>query len=105
MKLEKGMIVSIDDLCWYVVVEVHYSANDKLTYLSCICDHANNIHRLSASDIDTYMTLEEIGNYAWSGYEIETREIPEYLRERDIPFQVITEVLAGRHDARFNHWS
>jgi hypothetical protein len=97
MKLEKGMIVAVDGI-WYVVVLVRFCSERKKTYLYCICDNANNIYDFSVQDVDSYMTLKEIGKL---GYGEPDRDI---LRNREIPYQVITEVLSGIHDDRFNHW-
>jgi len=95
MILEKGMIISTDNW-WYVVVNVFYE--DGKTYLNCICDNANNVYTWDASAVHTYMTLKEIANKPWDGFD---RIISDDLRNRPIPYMVIVEVLAGRHDKRF----
>lgn len=100
MKLEKGMIVSADT-CWYVVVEVVFDAMSKKTLLHCICDNANNTYTWTPESIHSYMSLEEIRNL---GYVRPEREFPSYLKERTIPYDVITEVLLGREDNRFDHY-
>ena len=98
MKLEKGMIVSADNW-WYVVVEVVFDTSSKKTLLHCICDNANNTYTWTPESIHSYMSLEEIRNL---GYGRPEREFPSYLKERRIPYDVITEVLLGREDDRFN---
>jgi len=97
MKLEKGMLVSLDGI-WYVVVLVRYDSVRGETILYCICDNANNTYSWSVNKIDSYLTLKEIGNL---GYGEPERGV---LCDREIPYDVITEVLAGRHDNRFDHW-
>lgn len=96
MKIEKGMIVSVDDV-WYVVVMAVYDKEHKTTYLYCICDHANNIHVWPVNNVHSYMSLKEIGNLDWE----DVGRVMYDLQDREIPYQVITEVLAGRHDDRF----
>lgn len=92
--LEKGSIVS-DDYWWYVVVEQSGAG------FNCICDNANNVYYITTESIHSYMTLKEIGLVGWD--RIPDR-IPDGLRERGIPYEVIVEVLSGVHDDRFGHW-
>ena len=96
MKLTKGMLVEVEGI-WYVVVEIRWNIC-KEVILCCICDNANNIYSWDIDKIDGYLTLEEIGNL---GYGEPERGV---LCDREIPYKVITEVLAGRHDGRFDHW-
>lgn len=96
MQFPKGSIVS-PDFVWYVVVK---QVGDRLY---CICDNANNIYGWEVKDIRNYLTLEEVGRMDWEGHPREIED--DYLARRPIPYSVIVEVLSGRHDNRFNHWS
>lgn len=89
-----------DDFVWYVLVNVVW-LNNKI-YLQCICDHANNQHTLDLDEnIHSYMSLEEIGN---SGWEMPKRILNhEHMKDREIPFKVVSEVILGRHDERFEN--
>lgn len=100
MKIEKGMIISADT-CWYVVVEQLFRKYNGKTYIHCICDNANNIYSFEPSEVHSYMTLKEVGNL---GFSRPDREMPEHLKNREIPYDVIVEVLSGKHDNRFSHW-
>ena len=79
---------------WYVVVNVLEDSVD------CICDHANNIHNWTSANIEHVATLKEIGNLGWETPE----DLIEPISRREIPYDVIVEVLSGRHDDRFDHW-
>lgn len=99
MDLEKGMIVRpYNEAWWYIVVRFKYDVVKKVTYLDCICDNANNRYRWNIENIEEYLTLKEIGNISWGWPEREIR------LDKELPFQVITEVLSGRHDDRFSDW-
>jgi hypothetical protein len=97
MRLEKGMLISVDS-CWYVVVHVFFK--DGRTYLYCICDHANNIYAWEVEHVHTHLSRNEIANL---GYSWPDRDLGN-LKDRDIPYDVIAEVLLGREDDRFDHW-
>lgn len=101
MKLQKGMIISTYT-AWYIVIEIHFDKVKNEVIFYCICDHANNIHRLSLSDIHSFMTLDEIANAEWKEPD---RIFPKNLIDRGIPRQIILEALCGKHDDRFDHWS
>jgi len=90
-RLEKGSIIEVHGM-WYVVVKDDFSRD-----MYCICDHANNAFYWDKDDIISYLTLKEIGNLSW-----EKPERP-YLLNREIPYEIIVEVLSGRHDDRFNY--
>jgi hypothetical protein len=100
VKIDKGMLIS-SDTCWYVVVEFGVAKDGKLA-MNCICDHANNIYQWNLPEIHSYMTLKEVGALGWRKPE---REIHEHVRGREIPYDVIVEVLSGKHDDRFEHWN
>lgn len=94
----KGTIV----LCcgiWYVVVKVKKSLLGKIEGFSCICDHANNIHYNSLEQCEYIATAyEAMRAYGWEQGE---EELLELKGERNIPIDVIAEVLAGCHDDRW----
>lgn len=88
---------------WYIVVE--QVGND----LHCICDNANNIYSFTIDDIVHYYTPYQAMKRAnWGNAYLETEEENDILNElvdkRDIPVDVIAEVLAGCHNDRFDHW-
>lgn len=97
MFIEKGMIIS-DDSCWYVVVKAKWDIEKKSLSFYCICDNANNIYNIHGSYIHSYMTIREIGNLEWKAPD---RKI---WLDREIPHEIIVEVLSGKHDNRFDHW-
>lgn len=98
MKLQKGMIISPDNW-WYVVINIRWNKG-KLGF-DCLCDNANNIYYWEMDTIEHYMTLDEIGQH---GYGPPNRDFPDDLKERGIPFEVITNVLSGAEDDRCDHW-
>ena len=87
----KGDIIAWDGI-WYVIVEIAYNRRTGDLDLYCICDHANNIHSINADDIEVHVPLSKIYDY-----------VP-VKNKREIPHDVIKEVLAGDHDGRFDHW-
>jgi hypothetical protein len=93
MNIQKGMMVSPGDF-WYVVVNTTV-ANGVLGF-DCICDHANNIYYFNHSEIIHYISLSDIADGI-----AENPSIPDDLAKRGIPYQVIVEVLSGKHDSRF----
>lgn len=103
--LEKGMLLG-HDAWWYVLVKAVFE-NGK-THLYCICDNANNIYSFTPDVVDTFLTPNEVGNANWSWPEDfndeEDDKVATY-RARSIPYDVVAEVLIGRHDDRFNHWA
>lgn len=99
MKIQKGMLISNDN-CWYVVVEAVIAKSGK-AHFHCICDHANNIHSIEFEEVHTHLNLEEVTNLGWDDSR---HELPNELKNRDIPYQVMLEVLNGEHDERFKHW-
>lgn len=98
MKLEKGMLVS-NGLWWFVVIEVYCRKDTNKTYIGCVCDNANNIYSFEPQEIEYYLPLKAIARWGYG----KPNNIPENLRDREIPFDVISEVLAGGEDDRFEH--
>jgi hypothetical protein len=98
MKLERGMLISTDNW-WYVVVDVVFVKGK--TWLYCICDNANNRYAWEAAEVMAYITKDELKNWSYMGRE---KELPEDLEKRAIPYDVITEVLLGKHDDRFSDY-
>ena len=99
MKLEKGMLVS-EGGWWFVVVNIRYTPKVNTLILECICDNANNVYGWAANEVKDYLNLKEIANlsYNWP----ERYEWNHEMRSREIPYEVITEVILGRHDDRFS---
>ena len=97
MFLEKGMLISKDGW-WYVVVKIRYDQKYKQIWVYCICDNANNVYSIEPNSIKNYLTLKEIGNLGFD--ESPLNRLPKDLKERNIPYDVILEVLTGVHDHR-----
>ena len=99
MRIEKGMLVSTDYI-WYVVVEIiNYNGKGMVR---CICDNANNIYTWDFDQITHHLSLKEIGSHGWANFNETKERLSKDLRERPIPFEVIVEVLSGKHDDRWN---
>lgn len=98
-KLEKGGLILVSGI-WHVIVAIRLNKDKKLS-IDCICDHANNIYSWEAKDIDLSLTLKEIAKLA---YNQPNEKVSEAVRKRDIPYDVIVEVISGREDCRFDHW-
>lgn len=98
--LQKGMLLG-EGGWWYVLVEAIWQ--DGKLHLHCICDNANNIYSHEPEHIDTFLSPQEIGNANWGWPDDFGEEHNEY-RTRSIPYDVVAEVLLGRHDDRFTHW-
>lgn len=90
-KIEKGSIIFVSGI-WYVVLD------NTEKYISCICDHANNIHGWEIDHV-TYIATpyEAMRAKNWDQGE---EELLELNCEREIPSDVIAEVLSGCHDDR-----
>jgi len=91
-KIQKGSII-YEFGWWFVVV------NQRGETIGCICDHANNVHFINVSDIKYKATPKEaMRAHGWNAGD---EKLLELSRERDIPVEVIAEVLSGCHDERF----
>lgn len=102
--LQKGMLLGVSGW-WFVLVEAVYY--DGMLRLHCICDNANNIYSHAPDEVDTFLTLTEVGNVNWGWpdeLDLYEGKYTQY-RRREIPYDVVAEVLTGRHDDRFTHWS
>lgn len=80
IKLVKGALIAVDG--WYYVLVYPYASKDGSLSLFCICDNANNIYSWKVEHIDEFPPAD-----------------------REIPYDVIAEVLLGEHDDRFEHWT
>lgn len=97
MKLEKGGLIWIEPTCWYVIVNIHLREKNRVT-LDCICDNANNIYGWDAEEVSYVMTPRQCSDTNWDQWP---DNIPDRYKERGIPWNVIVEVLSGKHDERF----
>lgn len=87
MKLEKGMLITVDHI-WYVAISFNYDIETRVGIVWCVCDNANNIYTWDLGRVTHYMTLKDVA---------EEKRSP---IDREIPHDVIVEVLSGRHDGR-----
>lgn len=93
------MLILVDS-CWFVVVNIRVRSVKEVV-LECICDYADNRYIWGLDEIASYLNLKEIRdlNYRWpdrfpsGGYN-----------SREIPYDVITEVLLGKEDDRFEDY-
>ncbi len=88
IKFKKGNCI-LAGAIWYIVVDAYYE--DGNVYFNCICDHANNTHTWSIKDIEEVFDTKDIGY-----------KQPKY--DREVPYMVIAEVLAGQHDDKFSDY-
>lgn len=98
-KLEKGSCIFYQDL-WYVLVEA--ITDGTQVWLHCICDNANNIYSWVPDKDMIFLTPKEslqLSNYRWLPDRYDDAE---HLHQREIPVEVIAEVLSGLHDDRFS---
>ncbi len=107
-KIEKGSVIGYD--LFFVVVEAIIENNDL--FISCICDNANNIYSFKIDNIlktdqpHKWIVLspkKAVEVESWGGLmslDEEDQVIFEKI-SRPIPLDVIAEVLAGKHDDRF----
>lgn len=93
-KISKGMLVG-DQGWWFVVVNAVW--DESKLWLQCICDNANNVYSFEPHEVDVMVSLEALGNNGW-----EMVQVPEAYRDREFPYGVVTEVLSGRHDDRWD---
>lgn len=112
-KIQKGTVIGWD--WFFVVVEAVIDKQGLDLDLRCICDNANNIYSFGLSGI-----LKETNPHKWliidpktaieikaSGSIYDLSEEDQKIYEeigREIPDDVIAEVLVGYHDHRFSHW-
>lgn len=94
-RLHKGACVSVDGW-WYVVV--HVIVHERRTMVQCICDNANNIYTWDVREL-TYVLSGERLRQALFGYLPD--DIPDDLRTRGVPRDVIAETMIGMHDDRW----
>lgn len=98
MKIEKGGLAYIYGI-WYVIVAIRYEKGE--VGFDCLCDHANNIFYHKVSEVEYFASLKEIhANSFGRGSD----KFNDLIRKREIPYRVITEVLSGGEDDRFDHW-
>lgn len=95
-KLERGMLVSYNDLEWYIVVDILYNKNEVI--LGCLCDHANNRYFFKPSEIKYYLSVNELKNFGYNSYP--DREFGR-LPKRGIPYEEILEIMLGGQDDLF----
>ena len=96
VNVEKGSVVQHHGW-WFVVVEQHGNI------LYCICDNANNIYSHQIEECPFILNpYEAMRAHGWGDGE---EKLMDAIREREIPAEVIAEVLSGCHDKRFSHWS
>ena len=103
-EVQKGSVTWVNGW-WYVVVE------QKGEDLHSICDNANNIYSNKLSECELIATpYEAMTMHGWDycpsreDDENFSEKALELHRKREIPADVIAEVLAGCHDDRFSHW-
>lgn len=100
MKLERGMLISTDNV-WYVVVNVRYSLGK--VWLECICDNANNRYTWEPQDVTCYLSLDEIRNRGYMGWEARDY-IHKDVADREIPDGLILDILLGKQNDRFDDY-
>lgn len=98
MRVEKGGLASVDGI-WYVIVAVHFSKG--VAGFDCLCDHANNIHFWDFKDAQYFASLKEIHDHSYGQGSDAFKAL---VNKRSIPYDVITAVLSGCEDDRFDHW-
>ncbi len=94
--MNKGDIIFVGGI-WYIVTK------DNGKYISCICDHANNIHGWEHQSVDLKLTAREAMRFhGWREYpdHLDEEKVMKITDERAIPVTVIAEVLSGCHDDR-----
>ena len=107
-KLQKGSVIGYD---WYYVV-VDMQIHDGELYLGCICDNANNQYSFSIKEIlETkephgwlvLSPLKAVEVASWDDIgSLDEDDQRIYNRlDRSIPLDIMAEVLAGKHDHRF----
>ncbi len=96
-ELLRGGIVSVGPLIWYVIVNVVYNQDKNEVNLQCICDHANNTFTWSTKDCEHIFSPKQITDISWGI----SNGLAELAKEREIPYEIIQEVMSGRHDDRF----
>lgn len=106
-KIQKGTLLGSN---WFYVVVDTVIVNGEL-WLHCICDNANNIYSFSISEvlnttdprkwlvIDPYTAIHKQG---WDYQLIDDDEEIFKAMDREIPVDVIAEVLTGQHDDRWS---
>ena len=88
---------------WHVVVHTALNTkNGKVSFLS-ICDNANNQYDINPEDIDFVLSAHDAFKQAGWGYT-GNDELQEILEKRNLPLDVVGEVLTGNHDDRFEHY-
>lgn len=105
-RIEKGSVIGQD--MFYVIVSTHL--HDGKFYLYCLCDNANNIYSFTIDEVlgDDWLVLSprkamQIYSFGVSGLTKKDEELWHKIK-REIPADVIAEILSGQEDDRFNHW-
>lgn len=107
-KIQKGSVIGWD---WFYVV-VECVIVDKRLWVNCICDNANNVYSFSIDKI-----LNTVEPHGWivlspeKAVEVASWDDLMSLEEndqavllkigREIPLDIMAEVLSGKHDDRF----
>lgn len=89
MVVEKGSLVYT--IGWFFVV-----VKETRKGFNCICDNANNIYYW---EYDQSVVIP----LSFLKQRQDVKLLCENLK-REIPWDVIQEVLDGEHNGRFNHW-
>lgn len=105
VNLEKGTVLGWN---WYYVV-----VGCTPTGVNCICDNANNIYYFEFSELSEehphkwliMSPKKAMLIHGWGRRDLlsEEEEIIFNTINREIPVEVIAEVLSGVHDDRFEH--
>lgn len=99
-EISKGAVIMVAGW-WFIVVKAIIT-KDKSINFYCICDNANNIYSHSIKEIDFFATpFQAVKAHSW---DIGDQALLNLKAKREIPLDVIGEVLAGAHDDRFDHW-
>lgn len=100
-KVNKGSTIFYQ-AWWYVVVSV--AMVDGKILFECICDNANNTYSWSPDKDMLILSPEQamyLHSYRQEPLWFDEHSAAEDAKRREIPVDVIAEVLAGLHDHRF----
>lgn len=106
-KIQKGTVIGWD--WFYVVVEIVIT--DGKAYCHCICDNANNSYSFSIDEIlqttepHKHLIISPIKAISRQNWDSKLTDEDEKIFleiNREIPMDVIAEVLSGKHDDRWN---
>lgn len=95
----KGSVIQVDNIFYVVVEEVGNS-------LHCLCDNANNRYFWDKKDVLITLTPKQAMEYYVYGQVFDECELSDKLHEfgREIPADVIAQVLSGLQDERFSDY-